>query len=240
MELQTRQIADFALRSSYSDLSNAEVDQLKRHLLDALGSVLSCLDKPTIGKIRRHIERTSNGGNCKVPRMKDVSIDRASQYYTALIRYPDFMDNYLGKEATCHPSDNIGSLLAVAACREVTGREFLLAMAISYEVECRLVEEIPVMKEGIDHTLFLAYSIISSAGRLPGLTRDQMANALAIAGSSISPVVTCRASYTYEWKDYSRHSKQWSVWIAFRKHRRVLPVPCSCLKVPRASRTYSI
>lgn len=200
MELQTRQIADFALRSSYVDLGNAEVDQLKKHLLDSLGSLLSCLDKPTIEKVRKHIEGISGKGDCKVPRMKEVPLDRASQYYTALIRYPDFMDNYLGKEATCHPSDNIGSLLAVASCREISGREFLLAMAISYEVECRLVEEIPVMKEGIDHTLFLSYSIISSAGRLLGLSRDQMANALAIAGCSISPLATSRASYTYEWK----------------------------------------
>jgi 2-methylcitrate dehydratase len=200
MELQTRQIADFALRSSFLDISNAAIDQLKRHLLDSLGSILSCIDKPTIRKLRNHIGRLSGGGSCKVPGMKDVSLDRASQYYTALIRYPDFMDNYLGKEATCHPSDNIGSLLAVAACREISGREFLLSMAISYQVECRLVEEIPVMKGGIDHTLFLSYSIVSSAGRLLGLTREQMANALAIAGCSISPLVTSRASYTYEWK----------------------------------------
>jgi 2-methylcitrate dehydratase len=200
MELQTRQIADFALRASYPDLSNANIDQLKKHLLDSLGSLLSCLDKPTIGKVRKHIQQVSGRGECQVPRLKNVPLDRASQYYTALIRYPDFMDNYMGKEATCHPSDNIGSLLGVAACHEISGREFLLAMAISYQVECRLVEEIPVMKEGIDHTLFLSYSIISSCGRLLGLTRGQLANALAIAGCSISPMATSRASYTYEWK----------------------------------------
>jgi 2-methylcitrate dehydratase len=200
MELQTRQIADFALRASYLDLTNADVDQLKRHLLDALGSLLSCLEKPTIEKLRKHIRGISRGGDCKVPHMQNVPLDRASQYYTALIRYPDFMDNYLGKEATCHPSDNLGPLLAMASYREISGRDFLLAMAISYQIECRLVNEIPVMKEGIDHTLFLSYSIISSAGRLLGLTRDQMANALAIAGCSVSPLATSRASYTYEWK----------------------------------------
>lgn len=200
MEFQTRQIADFALRSSYLDLHPATIDQLKRHLLDSLGSLLSCLDKPTIGKLRKHIEKISGGGDCKVPRIKKVSLDRATQYYTALVRYPDFMDNYLGKEATCHPSDNIGALLAVASCYEISGKEFLTAMAIAYQIECRLVDEIPVMMEGIDHTLFLSYSIVSAVGRLLGLNRDQLPNALAISGCSISPLVTSRASYTYEWK----------------------------------------
>jgi len=200
MELQTRQIADFALRASYDQLKTTDVDLLKRHLLDAVGSLLSCLDKPTIIKVRNHIEKMSSGGSCMVPRTRNTSLDRASQYYTALIRYPDFMDNYLGKEATCHPSDNIGTLLAIASSQEVSGKDFLTSMAVAYQVECRLVNEIPVMKEGIDHTLFLSYSIISGAARLLGLNRDQLANAFAIAGSSISPLVTSRASYTYEWK----------------------------------------
>lgn len=200
MELQTQKIADFALRASYLDLSQSTIDTLKRHLLDALGSLLSCLDTPTIEKMRKHIQSISGKGDCKVPRIHNLPIDRASQYYTALIRYPDFMDNYMGKEATCHPSDNIGPLLAVATCNEISGRDFLTAMAIAYQIECRLVNEIPVMVEGIDHTLFLSYSMISSAGRLLGMSRDQLANALAIAGCSISPMVTSRASYTSEWK----------------------------------------
>jgi len=200
MEFQTQKIADFTLKASYDQLTTSDIDLLKKHLLDSIGSLLSCIDKPTIAKVRNHIQTISSGGNCKVPRMHNTSLDRASQYYTALIRYPDFMDNYLGKEATCHPSDNIGTLLAIASCREVPGKDFLTAMAVAYQVECRLVNEIPVMKEGIDHTLFLSYSIIAGAARLLGLTKDQLANAFAIAGSSISPMVTSRASYTYEWK----------------------------------------
>jgi 2-methylcitrate dehydratase len=129
-----------------------------------------------------------------------LPFDRAAQFYTALIRYPDFMDNYMGKEATCHPSDNIGSLLAACWHRRISGKEFLTAMAIAYEIECRLVEEIPVMIEGIDHTLFLAYSITGALSRLFRLTKEQTAQALAMAGCSISPMVTSRASYTSEWK----------------------------------------
>src|SRR3954467_5654500 len=147
------------------------------------------IDQAPIQKLRRQIFFLENEYD-----PTRMSADRAAQFYTALIRYPDFMDNYMGKEATCHPSDNIGSLLSAAQFNNTSGKSFLTAMAIAYQIECRLVEEIPVMKEGIDHTLLLAYSMICGISKVIGLEREQMAHALGIAGCSISPMVTSRAS----------------------------------------------
>ena len=197
---QTYQIAKFALSRTYNDLKPETIDQLKKHLLDSTASMLHCLHRPTIEKLTAQIKELADGGACKVPIVGTTSYDRAAQLYTALIRYPDFMDNYLGKEATCHPSDNIGALLAASQMVNATGEEFLLAMAIAYEVECRLVEEIPVMIKGFDHTLLFAYSVTAGLCRLLGLNVDEAANALAIAGCTYNPLVVCRASYTREWK----------------------------------------
>lgn len=202
-ELQNRKIADFSLRKNFEDIGKENTEILKRHLLDSLGSLFHATTKPAVHKLKKQILTLSDGGRCTAPGIKHLAVDRAAQYYTALIRYPDFMDNYMGKEATCHPSDNIGVLLAVSQLRRFSGRDFLTAMAIAYQIECRLVEEIPVMIEGVDHTLFLAYSLVASAGRLLGLSREQIAHALGIAGCSISPMVTSRASYTYEWKGFA-------------------------------------
>jgi 2-methylcitrate dehydratase len=200
--LQTFQLADFALRTEFDKIDKATIEQLKRHLLDSLGSLFESLGKPASRKLARQLEFLGAAGNCKVPMLGNLPVDRAAQWYTALIRYPDFMDNYLGKESTCHPSDNIGSLLACSELKNTRGRDFLTAMAVSYQVECRLIEEIPVMTEGIDHTLLLSFSIISGVARLLKLTPEQTAHALAISGSFISPLVTSRASYTYEWKGF--------------------------------------
>jgi 2-methylcitrate dehydratase len=199
-ELQNRQIARFSLNTKYEDVGNQNIDQLKKHLLDSLGSFIHAATKPTIQKLVRQLQLLSEGGKCKVPLLDGLPYDRAAQLYTALIRYPDFMDNFMGKEATCHPSDNIGALLAASQLRPTSGKEFLTAMAIAYQVECRLVEEIPIMMEGIDHTLLLAYSIAAAASRLVGLTEEQATHALAISGCSISPLAKSRAAYTYEWK----------------------------------------
>jgi 2-methylcitrate dehydratase len=201
--LQNRQIAAFAHSTRFEDIGSENIERLKRHLLDTIGSILHACDKPAIKKLMRQIQQLGEGGKIRVPVIGNAPLDRAAQLYTALLRYPDFMDNFMGKEATCHPSDNVGALLAASQCQPTAGKDFLTAMAIAYEMECRLVEEIPVMKEGIDHTLFLSYSIVSSLSRLLGLTEEQTAHALGIAGSSISPMAVSRASYTYEWKGFA-------------------------------------
>ena len=197
---QTYQIARFSLSRTYTDLQPATIDQLKKHFLDSTASLLHCLHRPTIKKLTDQISELSNGGKCRVPVLGTTSYDRAAQLYTALIRYPDFMDNFLGKEATCHPSDNIGALLAASQMVDASGEEFLLSMAIAYEIECRLIEEIPVMIKGFDHTLLFAYSVTAGLCRLLNLSVDETANALAISGCSFNPLVACRASYTREWK----------------------------------------
>jgi 2-methylcitrate dehydratase len=135
---QTVQIARFALAEH--TLPDGTAEQLKRHLLDSLGSLIFSLHQETPAKLRRQIQLIGEGGACAVPGLGWVAFDRAAQWLTALIRYPDFMDNFLGKEATCHPSDNIGGLLAAGLLQGGGGRDFLTAMAVAYQIECRLIE----------------------------------------------------------------------------------------------------
>src|SRR5689334_16626428 len=142
--LQNAKIARFALSRRFEDVGPDNIEQLKRHLLDATGSMIHASTKPAIQKLVNQMRIMGEGGPCKVPLLSALPYDRAAQLFTALIRYPDFMDNFMGKEATCHPSDNIGSLLAISQYKPTSGKDFLTAMAIAYQLECRLVQEIPV------------------------------------------------------------------------------------------------
>jgi 2-methylcitrate dehydratase len=197
---QTEQISDFVRSLSYGYLASDITEQLKRHLLDSLGSFIYAQTSPTILKLASQIRFLQSGGSCETPVLGVLPVDRAAQWYTALIRYPDFMDNFIGKEATCHPSDNIGPLLAASQQLHLNGRDFLLAMAIGYAIECNLVEDLPVMVKGFDHTVLYAYSMTAALSKLFNLSSAQTAHALGMAGSSFVPLVTSRASYTYEWK----------------------------------------
>ena len=87
-----------------------------------------------------------------------LPMDRAAQWYTALIRYPDFMDNFIGKEATCHPSDNIGPILA--ACQQIKERKgFDICHGDCLYDRVQLVKDLPVMVKGFDHLALYAYSV---------------------------------------------------------------------------------
>jgi len=202
MKLQIERMADFAVNAKYEQLDEALIMQLKLHLLDSIASLFHSLDKPVMQKQIRQLKYFKSAGPCKVPLHGTLPVDRAAQLYTALIRYPDFMDNFLGKEATCHPSDNIGALLAVSQLKETSGKDLLLAMAIAYEIECRLIEEIPVMSKGFDHTSLL-FSAAAGAGKLQEYTANEIAHALAIGGVTLNPLVTTRAVPTSEWKGFA-------------------------------------
>jgi 2-methylcitrate dehydratase len=197
---QTELLAEFVHSVSYSYLDKDIVFQLKKHLLDSMGSLIQAQSSATIKKYGRYLSHLETGGHCSVPMLGTLPVDRAAQWFTALIRYPDFMDNYLGKEATCHPSDNIGPLLACGQLKNISGKEFLLAMATAYAIECRLIEELPVMKDGFDHTALYAYSVTAAVSQVLNISPEQTAYALGMAGSSFVPLVTSRASYTFEWK----------------------------------------
>jgi len=199
----TERIARFAFMSSYEDLNPATIGQLKKHLLDAAGSMLYSIKAPTVEKLFRQIRFLQSAGTVDVPVLGNTSVDRAAQLYTLLVRYPDFMDNYLGKHATCHPSDNIGGILAACQAVNASGRDFLTAMAIGYQIECTLIDQMPLMAKGIDHTALLAMSLTAALGPLYGLNLEQAAHAIGINGSTFNTTVTTRASYTYEWKGFA-------------------------------------
>jgi 2-methylcitrate dehydratase len=52
-------------------------------------------------------------GRCTLIGGGQANVVFAAQYNAAVVRYVDFMDSYLGREEICHPSDNLGSILAV-------------------------------------------------------------------------------------------------------------------------------
>lgn len=199
----TERIARFAFSTHYDSIGSDLKAQLKNHLLDAVGSMLYAVRTPTVDKMFRQVAYLQPSGPVPVPVVGSTGIDRAAQLYTLLVRYPDFMDNYLGKHATCHPSDNIGAILAACHALNLTGQEFLTTMAISYQLECTLIDQMPVMAKGIDHTALLAISLTAALAPLYGLTLEQAAHAIGINGSTFNTTVTTRASYTYEWKGYA-------------------------------------
>ncbi|MEI6947665.1 MmgE/PrpD family protein [Paraflavisolibacter sp. H34] len=200
---QTLQIAHFALQAGYDALPGDVTRQLKKHLLYAAGSLFASLRTPSVHRLAGQIRAFSEGGPCTVPLLGATAPDRAAQWYTALLGYSGSGDDFLAKGASCQPSDNAGALLAAAHLSGAGGRQFLTALAVAYEVECRLATELPAPDRGYDDALYLAVSLTAALGRLLSLTPEQTAHALGMAAASFNTLGISTASYTNEWEGLS-------------------------------------
>jgi 2-methylcitrate dehydratase len=126
--------------------------------------------------------------------------DRAAFFNTALVRYLDFNDSYLAKGETCHPSDNIGAVLAACEYAGRSGREFLTALAVAYQVQCRLSDEAPVRAKGFDHTTQGSYAVAAGVAKALGLDEQRTAHALAICGTAFNALRVTRTGALSNWK----------------------------------------
>ena len=116
------------------------------------------------------------------------------------MRYLDFNDSYLAKGETCHPSDNLAAVLAAAEYAGGSGRDFLTALAVAYQVQCRLSDVAPVRTKGFDHTTQGAYAVAAGASRALGLDAERTANAIAISGTAFNALRVTRTGALSHWK----------------------------------------
>lgn len=194
------QLANFAVRSSYEDLSEAAREQLKIRTLDALGCAIGALDGEPPRLVRQQVAEFGGAALCSLVGGGKTAPDRAAFYNGALVRYLDFNDSYLATGETCHPSDNVAPVLAAAEYAGQTGRDFLAALAVAYQVQCRLSDVAPVRDRGFDHTTQGAYAVAAGVSRALGLDPVPTAHAVAISGTSFNALRVSRTGALSHWK----------------------------------------
>jgi 2-methylcitrate dehydratase len=194
------QLADFATRASYAALSEAAREQIRIRVLDALGCAIGALEGQPIGLVRAQVEEFDDSGRCALIGGGSAAPDRAAFYNSALVRYLDFNDSYLAKNETCHPSDNLGAVLAAAEYAGASGGDFLAALALAYQVQCRLSDVAPVRDAGFDHVTQGAYAVAAGVARALGLDAARTAHAIAIAGTAFNALRVTRTGLLSQWK----------------------------------------
>ena len=195
-----QRLARFAARASYDDLSEAARAQLKIRVLDAVACAIGALDGTPMRLVRAQVEEFDESGPCSLIGGGYAAPDRAALYNSALVRYLDFNDSYLAKGETCHPSDNLGAVLAAAEYAGATGRDFLAALALAYQVQCRLSDVAPVRDAGFDHVTQGAYAVAAGTARALGLDPARTAHAIAIAGTAFNALRVTRTGTLSHWK----------------------------------------
>jgi 2-methylcitrate dehydratase len=197
---QVESLAKYAARASFADLSAQSRKQLPVHILDSIGCCIAALGAGPVEACRAQVADFGSDGPCALIGGGKANPIYAAFWHTALVRYVDFMDNFLAATETCHTADNFGVALTVTDYVGGSGRDLMLAVALSYTVQSRFVDHANFMTRGFDHTTQLAFSLNAAAGRLLGMSEPQIANAIAMAAVSDASFAVVRAKPLSQWK----------------------------------------
>ena len=161
-------------------------------LLDTLGCGLEALEYPACTKLLGPIvPGTWVPNGARVPGTQfQLDPVQAAFNIGAMIRWLDFNDTWLAAEWG-HPSDNLGGILATAdwLSRQALAnghaplrmREVLTAMIRAHEIQGVIALENSFNRVGLDHVVLVKVASTAVVGRLLGLTREEIINALSLA-----------------------------------------------------------
>src|SRR6201996_8317037 len=161
-------------------------------LLDTLGCGFEALTYPACTKLLGPIVKgTIVPNGAKVPGTSfQLDPIQAAFNIGAIIRWLDFNDTWLAAEWG-HPSDNLGGILATAdwlsrtnianGKAPLTMLQVLEGMIMAHEIQGVLALENSFNKVGLDHVILVKVASTAVVGKLIGLTRDELINAISLA-----------------------------------------------------------
>lgn len=181
MDATTRRLVDFALAYRFEDLPASTVHAAKARLLDSVAVALAAFAAPPVRILRKCAPRVDGPWSATLWGTRDrTTPDHAALVNGTMVRYLDLNDAYRTLDAS-HPSDNLPGLLAVAEALGLSGRELILALFISYEIQCRFTDTVPFNEAGWDQPVVGAQAAALAAGRMMGLDADRLGHALSLA-----------------------------------------------------------
>src|SRR6266404_1796257 len=196
-------IAAFTASARPGQLTNETRQLFKRNILDSIGCAIAALPGQPFQALREQFEEYRAPGRCTLIGGGNTSADQAALFNSGLVRYVDLLDSYMAPGGLCHPSDNFGTVLAAAELAGASGEEFMLSLAVAYEIHCRFSAAVPVMAKGFNPATQLAISAAASVGKLLGLSAGEIANAIAIATVDNISLACVHAEPVSQWKGFS-------------------------------------
>jgi 2-methylcitrate dehydratase len=196
-------IGKFAFDAQASHLTPQARQVFKRNILDSLGCAIAALPGAPFKILREQFDEYGRSGACTLIGGGTTSPDQAALYNSGLVRYVDLLDSYMSQGGLCHPSDNFGAILAAAEHASASGEDFMLALAVAYEIGCRITAIVPVMAKGFNHAIQLAITVAAGSGKLFGLDAGQIAHAIAIATVDNVSLSCVHSEPVSQWKGFS-------------------------------------
>ncbi|GMR05073.1 MAG: MmgE/PrpD family protein [Thermodesulfobacteriota bacterium] len=200
MKRLSNRLAEYAAALSFADLPPGVVHETKRRLMDSLACALGAYNSPPARAAREiALEIKSTTGAAILGTAQKSSPDLSAFANGILVRYLDYNDTYLSMEPA-HPSDNIAPALAVAEAAGADGKGLIAAIALGYEVQCRLCDAASLREKGWDHVAYVSISSALLCSRLMGLGPEKSAHAVSLSITPGIPLRQTRVGELSMWK----------------------------------------
>ena len=191
-------LAVYADSLRYEDLDATTIERIKTHVIDTIGCGIGAFDERPV-RICRDVALAVAGTATVIGTNRRTTPELASFANCAAFRYLDFNDSYVGR-FTVHPSDHIAACLAVAEAERASAQELITAIAIAYEVNCRLVDALDISTRGWDPPVFSLPAVALAAGKLMKLRPTALTHAVNIAINDHIPMAQTRVQTVSDWK----------------------------------------
>ena len=192
-------LAAYADGLSYDDLDAVTIERVKAHLIDTLGCGIAAFDEGPVRICREVALAPAAGTSTVIGTNRRATPELAAFANSAAFRYYDLNDVYVGRPST-HPSDNIAACLAVAEAERASAKDLIVAIALVYEINCRLVDAFDLSARGWDAPVFSLPAVALAAGKLMKLPPAKLAHAVALAINDHIPLGQTRAQTLSDWK----------------------------------------
>src|SRR5205809_1377764 len=193
-------LAEYACALRFEDLSKDVVHEVKRRVIDSLGCALGAWnEEPCVIARKVASEFSAKQGSTIIGTNHKAPPDWTAFANGCAFRCFDYNDTYLSKEPA-HPSDNISAALAIAESVGANGRELITAIALAYEIQCRLSDAASIRARGWDHVTYGAFSTALACAKLMNLDRKKTRHAVNIAGVAGAAMRQARVGELSHWK----------------------------------------
>jgi 2-methylcitrate dehydratase PrpD len=178
-------LARHICRTGFADLPASAVASARRDILDTFGCMLGGSGSPGIDALFTVISHWGGRPESRVLlRATRLPAPQASLLNASMGHGLDF-DDTLDTGGSIHPGVSVlGAVLAVSdSLGGVSGRDVLLAVALGLDISCRIALA-STLDRGWHRTAAIGvFGATAAAGKLIGLTPEQMLNAFGIAYS---------------------------------------------------------
>ena len=202
-------LAEWVVGLKYEDIPEDVVEKAKDCIYDWFCIAIYGADSPWAKALLDMVKETGGKGESTILVHKDmVPCTNAAMVNAVMALSYDLSDTY--PKVELHPSCSvIASALAVAEREGVTGKDFITSVVAGYEVITRVASSMNRRPQSFTaargfeaNSIFPPFGAVVPSGKLLGLNKLQMTNAIGLAGGSMGASTIdylVDGNWTYRW-----------------------------------------